>query len=126
MTFQPAPPNTGIRFRRVDLDGQPEIPARLEHVVETTRSTTLGSGSAKVQTVEHVLAAFAGCGVDNAIIELDASEPPIADGSAREYLPDGGRGGGGAPGEPARAYGVTAPLELSVGESLMSVFRTTA
>src|ERR1700722_8167234 len=85
MTFLPAEPESGIRFRRVDLEGKPEIEARVENVVETNRSTTLGKGNTKVHTVEHVLATFAGYGIDNAIIELDANEPPIADGSAREY-----------------------------------------
>ena len=79
------PPNTGIRFRRVDLEGKPEIEARVENVVENNRSTTLAKGNTKIHTVEHVLATFAGYGIDNAIIELDANEPPIADGSAREY-----------------------------------------
>src|SRR6184192_1711947 len=85
MTFLPAGGNTGIRFRRVDLEGKPEIEARVENVVETNRSTTLGKGNAKIHTVEHVLATFAGYGIDNAIVELDANEPPIADGSARHY-----------------------------------------
>src|SRR5215204_7466890 len=60
MTLMPAPPNSGVRFRRVDLEGKPEIEARVENVSQTNRSTTLGKGNAKVQTVEHVLAAFAG------------------------------------------------------------------
>src|SRR4051812_36597161 len=85
MTFLPAAANSGIRFRRIDLDGKPEIEARVENVGETNRSTTLVKGSVKVHTVEHVLSTFSGMGVDNAIVELDANEPPIADGSAREY-----------------------------------------
>ena len=85
MTFLPAPPNSGIRFRRVDLDGKPEIDALVENVVDTERSTTLGRGNVKVHTVEHVLATFAGFGIDNAVIELDSNEPPIGDGSARPY-----------------------------------------
>jgi UDP-3-O-acyl-N-acetylglucosamine deacetylase len=85
MTLCPAPPNSGVRFRRADLDGKPEIEARIENVSQTNRSTTLAKGNAKIQTVEHVLAAFAGFEIDNAIIELDANEPPIGDGSAREY-----------------------------------------
>ena len=83
MTFLPAPPNTGIRFRRVDLDGKPEVEAPVENVSQTNRSTTLGKGNIKIQTVEHMLASFAGYGIDNAIVELDANEPPIGDGSAR-------------------------------------------
>ena len=85
MTFLPAPPNTGIRFRRVDLEGKPEIEARVENVVENNRSTTLAKGNTRIHTVEHVLATFAGYGIDNVIVELDANEPPIADGSSREY-----------------------------------------
>src|SRR5688572_6245596 len=81
MTLLPAPPNTGVRFRRIDLDGKPEIEARGENVSQTNRSTTLAKGNAKIQTVEHLLAAFAGFEVDNGIIQLDANEPPIGDGS---------------------------------------------
>src|SRR5438105_13183457 len=82
MTLLPAPPNTGIRFRRVDLEGKPEIEAQVENVSETNRSTTLAKGNTRVHTVEHILATFAGYGIDNAIIELDANEPPVGDGSA--------------------------------------------
>src|SRR5207245_94538 len=83
MSFLPAPPNTGIRFRRLDLDGRPEIEARIENVSDTTRSTTLSKGNIRVHTVEHVLATFTGYGIDNIVVELDANEPPIHDGSAR-------------------------------------------
>jgi len=86
MTFKPAPENFGIRFRRVDLDGQPEIPADVDHVVDMRRNTTLGIGDARVHTIEHVLAAVAGLQIDNIIIELDNSEPPIADGSAKPFV----------------------------------------
>src|SRR5213078_4820753 len=82
MTFLPAPTNTGIRFRRVDLEGKPEIEARVENVSDTTRSTTLSKGNIRIHTVEHVMATFAGYGIDNVIVELDANEPPIADGNA--------------------------------------------
>lgn len=122
MTFLPAPASTGIRFRRVDLDGKPEIPARLESVDDTNRSTTLANGSVKVRTVEHVLATFAGCGVDNAIVELDANEPPIADGSAREYCRMVDEVGVVAQGDPRESYAVTEAIQLQAGESLMSVF----
>jgi len=73
MTILPAPANNGVRFRRVDLDGKPEIEARVENVSETNRSTTLAKGNVKVHTVEHVLAALAGYGIDNAIVELNAA-----------------------------------------------------
>jgi len=86
MTFKPAPEHFGIRFRRVDMDGQPEIPADVDHVVEMKRNTTLGIGDARVHTIEHVLAAVAGLEIDNIIIELDNVEPPIVDGSAKPFV----------------------------------------
>ena len=86
MVFKPAPEHFGIRFRRVDLDGIPEIPADVDHVVEMKRNTTLGIGDARVHTIEHVLAAVAGLQIDNIIIELDNVEPPIADGSAKPFV----------------------------------------
>ena len=120
MTFVPAAPDTGIRFRRVDLEGAPEIEARIENVAETNRSTTLAKGNTRVHTVEHVLATFAGCGVDNAIIELDANEPPIADGSAREYCRMIATAGV-APQESRRLpYTVTAPISLELGDTVMA------
>jgi UDP-3-O-[3-hydroxymyristoyl] N-acetylglucosamine deacetylase/3-hydroxyacyl-[acyl-carrier-protein] dehydratase len=122
MTFLPAPPNSGIRFRRVDLEGKPEIEARVENVVENNRSTTLAKGNTRIHTVEHVLATFAGYGIDNAIIELDANEPPIADGSAREYCKMI-REAGIVPQEERREpYTVTAPIELTMGETVMTLF----
>src|SRR5436853_6670133 len=74
MTFLPAPANSGIRFRRVDLEGKPEIEARVENVVENNRSTTLGRGNTRIHTVEHVLAAFAGYGISNALVAVDGSQ----------------------------------------------------
>jgi UDP-3-O-[3-hydroxymyristoyl] N-acetylglucosamine deacetylase/3-hydroxyacyl-[acyl-carrier-protein] dehydratase len=86
MTFKPAPEDYGIRFRRVDLGGAPEIPALVDHVVDVARGTTLAIGEARVHTVEHVLAAIVGLQVDNIIIELDNIEPPIGDGSAKPFV----------------------------------------
>jgi UDP-3-O-[3-hydroxymyristoyl] N-acetylglucosamine deacetylase/3-hydroxyacyl-[acyl-carrier-protein] dehydratase len=122
MTFLPAPPNSGIRFRRVDLDGKPEIEARVENVSQTNRSTTLAKGSAKIQTVEHVLAAFSGSEIDNAIIELDANEPPIADGSARDYCKLIESAGVELQADKRETFHVTAPLELQTSEALVSIF----
>lgn len=122
MTFLPAAANTGIRFRRVDLEGKPELEARAEFVVDTTRSTTLGRGALKVQTVEHVLAAFAGCEIDNAIVEIDANEPPIADGSAREYVKMIDSVGAVPAPEAREPYRIKEPIEIAVGSAMMSVF----
>jgi UDP-3-O-[3-hydroxymyristoyl] N-acetylglucosamine deacetylase/3-hydroxyacyl-[acyl-carrier-protein] dehydratase len=122
MNFLPAPPNTGIKFRRTDLEGKPEIEARVENVVENNRSTTIAKGNTKVQTVEHVLATFAGYGIDNAIVELDANEPPIADGSAREYCRMV-ESAGIVPQDARRElYTVTEPIELEMGETVMTLF----
>ncbi len=86
LTFKPAPANHGIVFRRVDLHGHPELKPRVDLVTDLVRATTIQSGHAKIHTVEHVLSALSGCGVDNLVIEMDASEPPILDGSAREFV----------------------------------------
>lgn len=122
MTFLPAPAGTGIRFRRVDLDGKPEVEARVEHVSETNRSTTIAKGNVRIHTVEHVLAAFAGMGVDNAIVELDSNEPPIADGSSREYVRMIHQSGIVAQTEAREPFKVTQPIELQSGETTMTLF----
>lgn len=122
MTFLPAPPSTGVRFRRVDLEGKPEIEARVENVVENNRSTTLAKGNTRVHTVEHVLATFAGYGIDNAIVELDANEPPIGDGSAREYCKLIQSAGIVPQDERREPFVVTSPIELEMGETTMTLF----
>jgi len=86
MTFKPAPVNHGIVFKRVDLHGHPELKPRVDQVTDLVRATTIQVGHAKLHTVEHVLSALSGCGIDNLLIEINASEPPIMDGSAREFV----------------------------------------
>ena len=86
LVFRPAPAGAGIRFRRSDLAGAPEIPARVERAVLSERRTQLGDGPESLHTVEHVLAAVAGLEIDDLTIEMDAPEPPIMDGSARPFL----------------------------------------
>jgi UDP-3-O-[3-hydroxymyristoyl] N-acetylglucosamine deacetylase/3-hydroxyacyl-[acyl-carrier-protein] dehydratase len=86
MTFKPAPENFGIRFRRVDLPGSPDVPADIDHVVDISRGTTIELGGARVHTVEHVMAALVGLQIDNILIELDNNEPPVGDGSAKPYV----------------------------------------
>src|SRR5690554_702569 len=86
LTLKPAPVDAGIIFRRVDLDPVVEIPAIAENVGETTLSTTLVSGDVKVSTVEHLLSAMAGLGIDNAYVDLSAPEVPIMDGSAGPFV----------------------------------------
>ena len=86
MTFKPAPINSGFSFVRVDLEGHPIIEADANYVVNTQRGTNLEKLGVKIQTPEHVLAALIGCDLDNVIIELDASELPIMDGSSKYFV----------------------------------------
>ena len=86
MTFKPAPVNNGFTFVRVDLEGQPIIEADANYVVNTQRGTNLEKLGVKIQTPEHVLAALEGCDLDNIIIELNASELPIMDGSSKYFV----------------------------------------
>ena len=86
LSLRPAAANTGIVFRRVDLPQPVEIPARAENVIDTRLSTTLAKDGARVSTVEHLMSALAGLGIDNAYIELDAPEVPIMDGSASPFV----------------------------------------
>ena len=86
MTLRPAEPDTGIVFRRTDLAHPVDIRAHAENVGDTTLGTTLGKGESRVSTVEHLLSAFAGLGIDNAIVEVSAAEVPIMDGSAGPFV----------------------------------------
>ena len=86
MTLRPAGPDEGIVFRRTDLPDPVDIRARAENVRDTMLGTTLGTGESRVSTVEHLLSAFAGLGIDNAIVELSAAEVPIMDGSAGPFV----------------------------------------
>ena len=86
LTLRPAPVNKGIVFRRIDLDPVIEIHARLENVGDTLLSTTLIKNEVRISTIEHLLSAFAGFGIDNAFIDLNADEVPIMDGSAGPFV----------------------------------------
>ena len=86
MTINPAPANTGIRFRRTDLGEDSYVDALAENVSNTARSTTISCGEVSVATIEHVLSALTGMGVDNALIDIDNVEVPILDGSAKPYI----------------------------------------
>ena len=86
MTFKPAPENHGFAFKRVDLPGSPTIEAKAEYVVNTQRGTNLEKNGVLIQTSEHVLAAAVGLDIDNLMIEINASEPPIMDGSSKFFV----------------------------------------
>lgn len=93
MTLKPAPVNTGIRFIRTDIGSDAAVDALAENVSSTARSTTISNGNASVGTIEHLLSAMTGLGVDNVIVEIDGAEVPVLDGSAKPYAdaiaPDG-------------------------------------
>ena len=86
ITLNAAPPGTGIIFCRTDIDGLPQVAAKAANVTNTMRATTLENGSAKVFTVEHLLAALSGLQVDNCLVEISSAEPPVADGSALPFV----------------------------------------
>ena len=86
LTFKPAPANSGFAFKRIDLEGSPSIEADANYVTNTQRGTCLEKNGVTIQTCEHVLAAFVGQDIDNAIIELDNAEPPIMDGSSKFFV----------------------------------------
>ncbi len=86
VTMRPGPPNQGIVFLRTDVDGATAIPAHVDHVIETERGTVLEREGLRVRTIEHLLSAVASFGIDNLTVELDAEEPPAADGSAAPFM----------------------------------------
>ena len=86
ITFKPAPENFGIRFKRMDVEGCPEIRADIDHVVDISRGTTIEENGVRIHTVEHALAACVGIGLDNVLIELTDKEPPVMDGSSIDFV----------------------------------------
>ena len=86
ITFHPAPENYGIRFVRSDIKDSPEIKADIDHVVDISRGTTIEENDVRIHTVEHALAAVTGLRIDNVMIELNGKEPPVMDGSAKDFV----------------------------------------
>ncbi|HET6763305.1 MAG TPA: UDP-3-O-acyl-N-acetylglucosamine deacetylase, partial [Longimicrobiaceae bacterium] len=111
----PAPVNTGIVFRRVDLEGAPEVPAHVSNVVSTDRGTVLGAGEARVHTVEHLLAAVIGHAIDNLVVEMDGAEPPAGDGSALPFFQALARCGVQEQDAPAKVITVSESFSLTKG-----------
>lgn len=117
LTFRPARPGTGIVFRRMDLPGTPEVPANVLNVREVTRGTTIGSeNGAVVHTVEHVMAALYGMGIDNAEVEIDGAEPPVLDGSSLRFAEGLRNAGIVGQGVPAKICEVGDICEFSDGD----------
>src|SRR5947199_2452502 len=112
LKLQPAPVDHGIKFKRRDLQDEPTIDARIENLKTVERATTIGEGSVRVHTVEHVLSALSAMGVDNAIVEMDANEPPIGDGSAAPYVELIKKAGTAAQETPRRFFDVREPIHV--------------
>jgi UDP-3-O-[3-hydroxymyristoyl] N-acetylglucosamine deacetylase / 3-hydroxyacyl-[acyl-carrier-protein] dehydratase len=113
LRFSGAEPNSGVRFRRTDLPGSPEVPATLDSVSNTDHNTTLSAGDVTVATVEHVLAAVAACEVDNLVIEVDGPEVPVGDGSFGPFYDLLQRAGVRTQGEPARVLELREPVQAA-------------
>src|SRR5438094_8797105 len=112
LKLHPAPVGYGIKFKRKDLQDEPTIDARIENLKTVERATTIGEGSVRVHTVEHVLAALSAMDVDNAIVEIDANEPPISDGSAQPYVDLIKRAGLTVQEEPRKFFDVREPMHV--------------
>src|SRR5436853_1472096 len=112
LKLHPAPVDHGIKFRRKDLQDEPTIDARIENLKTVERATTIGEGSVRVHTVEHVLAALSAMDVDNAVVEMDANEPPIGDGSAQSYVDLIKKAGVIAQEEPRQFFDVREPMHV--------------
>ena len=125
LTILPAPVGHGFKFQRVDLPDEPVVDAAAKHVKTVERATTLVQGMVKIHTVEHVLSALSGLGVDNALIQMNANEPPIGDGSASAYAEMILKAGIVAQ-DAARSYlEVTEPVTIELGESILMILPDT-
>src|SRR4030081_2039677 len=112
LKLQPAPVDSGIKFKRRDLQDESTIDATIANLKTVERATTIGEGAMRVHTVEHILAALSAMGVDNGVIEMDASEPPIGDGSASLYVDLIKKAGVTAQEEPRRIFQVHEPISV--------------
>lgn len=126
ITLKSAPPDTGIVFRRTDLTPPQDIPARADLVRETRLATTLVNGTAKVATVEHLLAACVGCGIDNAIIELDNLEVPIMDGSSAPFVFLIEQAGVAEQDAPRRYIEIVEPVRVEMGDKFAELLPNSA
>src|SRR5436190_15969182 len=121
LKLHPAPVDHGIKFRRKDLQDEPTIDAKIDNLKTVERATTIGEGSVRVHTVEHVLAALSAMGVDNAIVEMDANEPPIGDGSAHAYVDVIKRAGVAPQDAPRKFFDVREPMHVESRTGAMLV-----
>jgi len=116
LTFKPAPENHGIKFKRIDIDSQPIVNADINRVISTDRGTTIALNGTSIYTIEHVLAALMGLGIDNVLIELDVEEIPIKDGSSRFFVEALKEAGIKEQSEERQYIEITEPIEYSIPE----------
>lgn len=121
INFKPAPPDSGIKFIRIDLPGQPVIEANISNVVGIKRGTTIGKDGVEIHTVEHLMAAFYGLGIDNLVIEIDSKELPVADGSSLPFLEVLKKSGIKTQNVPKKYFVVNQPIEFSSGDKQLVV-----
>ncbi|MFH1259237.1 MAG: bifunctional UDP-3-O-[3-hydroxymyristoyl] N-acetylglucosamine deacetylase/3-hydroxyacyl-ACP dehydratase [Elusimicrobiota bacterium] len=114
VSFKPAPANSGIKFVRSDLTGRPEIAANFSNVLGVVRGTSIGVGEVQIHTVEHLMAAVCGLGIDNLAIEVNANEPPVADGSSRPFIDILEKAGIIEQDAPRNYFAIESPLKYSV------------
>lgn len=122
LTIKPAPINHGIRFVRVDLPGTPGVTAQFNRVVDTSLATVIGSDGCIVSTIEHLMATFAGLFIDNALVELDAYEVPVMDGSAAPFTEQISQTGIENQGVPRHFFVLREPIELVDGDKSVTAF----
>jgi UDP-3-O-[3-hydroxymyristoyl] N-acetylglucosamine deacetylase len=122
MNLRPAPPNTGINFVRTDFNTQPMIRAKFDYVIDTMLATTIGQNGSRVSTIEHLMAAFFGLGIDNAIVELNGPEVPIMDGSAAPFVFLMKSAGIREQKEPKRFVVIKKPFEVHDGNKSVCIF----
>jgi UDP-3-O-[3-hydroxymyristoyl] N-acetylglucosamine deacetylase len=119
--IQPAPVNHGIRFRRLDLPGTPDIQALFKTVVDTSLATVVGRDGAIVSTIEHLMAAFSGLSIDNALVEIDGYEMPIMDGSAETFALEITRAGIQQQDSPRWYFVMTRPVRFEEGDKFVEI-----
>src|SRR5215468_11752551 len=121
LRLHPAPADHGIKFKRKDLQDEPTIDAKIGNLKMVERATTIGEGAMRVHTVEHVLAALSAMGVDNAVVDMDANEPPIGDGSAKAYVDVIKRAGVTAQEAPRKFFYVREPMHVETKTGAMLI-----
>src|SRR5262249_37802952 len=121
LKLHPAPADHGIKFKRKDLQDEPTIDAKIGNLKMVERATTIGEGSMRVHTVEHVLAALSAMGVDNAVVDMEANEPPIGDGSAKAYVDVIKRAGVTAQEAPRKFFYVREPMHVETKTGAMLI-----